>query len=132
MWKELVVQFPQEADYRNGVANTLVAMGDHAGAAREAGTSAKLAPGHFQSYSQAAALLSLCVSAAATDVNLPEAKRQELSQTYLRQALAFLRDAIAKGYRNADELENDADFEPLRAHAEFKKLVTELKEKQKK
>jgi serine/threonine-protein kinase len=45
------------------------------------------------------------------------------------RAVQALREAVAAGYRDAAQLEMDADLEPLRARTEFQQLVTELKQR---
>jgi tetratricopeptide (TPR) repeat protein len=42
-----------------------------------------------------------------------------------------LRQAIANGFHDIEHLKNEPMLAPIRSHAEFKKLVTELEEKKK-
>jgi hypothetical protein len=37
-----------------------------------------------------------------------------------------LRDAVAKGYKDAAHMKKDTDLDPLRSREDFKKLVAEL------
>ena len=41
----------------------------------------------------------------------------------------MLRDAVAKGYKDAAHMKKDADLDPLRQREDYKKLVKELEEK---
>src|SRR5688500_2932702 len=44
------------------------------------------------------------------------------------EALADLRQAIAKGFKGAERIKSDGMLEPLRASDDFKRLLTELEE----
>jgi hypothetical protein len=46
-----------------------------------------------------------------------------------KQALKNLREAIRRGLRNPQTLEEDPNLRPLDADPEFKKLLVELKSK---
>ncbi len=48
------------------------------------------------------------------------------------KALADLRQAIAKGLNNVEKLKNEPKLAPLRSHDDFKKLLDELEQKEKK
>jgi predicted Zn-dependent protease len=43
------------------------------------------------------------------------------------EAIAALRNAVAKGYRDFDALESDKDLEPLRKQAAYRKIIEDLK-----
>jgi len=45
------------------------------------------------------------------------------------RALTLLRQAVARGYKDAIHMKKDADLEPLRAREDFKKLLSELEAK---
>jgi hypothetical protein len=49
----------------------------------------------------------------------------------LDQALADLRQAIAKGFKNVEQLKNDPKLAPLRTRKDFGKLLEELERKEK-
>ena len=53
-------------------------------------------------------------------------KRQAEMQFYADQAMAMLRDAVAKGYKDAAHLKTDKDLDPIREREDFKKVVAEL------
>lgn len=42
------------------------------------------------------------------------------------RAMAWLRQAVAAGYRKADHLRQDGDFAALRNRADFRRLLDEL------
>jgi hypothetical protein len=48
------------------------------------------------------------------------------------RALVMLKNAVARGYKDAARMKNDPALEPLRAREEFKTLLAELEEKAKK
>jgi tetratricopeptide (TPR) repeat protein len=131
LWKGLVKQFPDDTHYRMALAGTRAEMGDHAEAAREAEDLIKRIPDRAVGCYQAACIVSVCVSAVAKDTDLPEAQRLKLEQQYRERALAMLRDAVKEGFRGRDLLRKDPDLEPLRAHADFQKLLSELGERAK-
>ncbi|HLJ93941.1 MAG TPA: serine/threonine-protein kinase [Gemmataceae bacterium] len=74
----------------------------------------------------AACTLAQCAKIAENDGKLAEPKRAELVRSYTDRALAMLRQAIAKGYRDVANLKKDNDLDPLRAHPEFQKVLREL------
>ena len=67
----------------------------------------------------------------AYDILSDSKKRQMYDQYgfYSDQAMAMLRDAVAKGFRNAAHMKNDPDLDTLRQRDDFKKLVAELERK---
>jgi hypothetical protein len=76
----------------------------------------------------AACLYALCAGAApkqGADA-APLAKKSSL------EAMALLKQAVAKGYKNAAHMKQDKDLDALHDRADFKKLVTELEAVQKK
>ena len=74
----------------------------------------------------AAWTLARCVAIVEKDDKLDEAKRRAEMQFYADQAMAMLRDAVAKGYKNAEHMKTDKDLDPLREREDFKKVVAEL------
>ena len=48
------------------------------------------------------------------------------------RALALLRQAVARGFKNAADMKREPALEPLRGREEFKTLLAELEEKAKK
>jgi multidrug efflux pump len=76
-----------------------------------------------------ACFLSRNVSLARMDPRLPESKRRELADDYIEKALEALRQAVASGYQDAEQLKRDKDLEPLREQESFQALATELEKK---
>jgi len=52
-------------------------------------------------------------------------------QFYADQAMAMLRDAVAKGFKDAAHMKKDTDLDPLRQREDFQKLLAELEAKAK-
>jgi serine/threonine-protein kinase len=113
-------------EIRKDLAVTLLELGEHAGAAVAAADLARVAHEPAADAFKAAGLLSRCVPLAERDSKLPEGQRKELAQSYADQALAALRQAVAKGYKDADHLKKDPDLDPLRGRDDFLKLLAEL------
>jgi hypothetical protein len=59
------------------------------------------------------------------------ARRQELAEGDADRALALLRQAVARGYKDTAHMKKDADLQPLRAREDFKKLLAKLEGKAK-
>ncbi len=73
--------------------------------------------------------LARCILIVDKDDKLDAAKRQADVQFYGDQALAVLRVAIAKGYTNAEQVNQDKGLDTLRKREDFKKLLAELQAK---
>jgi tetratricopeptide (TPR) repeat protein len=131
--KQLVTDFPDRPEYRRDLADTLgrladvlVSRGDHAEAAKVAEELPGVLPKTGQAFFDAARTLARCVPLAEKDAKLPEAKRKELAKKYGDRAVELLRQAVAKGYRDAGPLRKDPAFAPLRSRADFQKVQAEL------
>jgi tetratricopeptide (TPR) repeat protein len=74
----------------------------------------------------AAFFLSRCMTLAETDARLSEARRAELIQSYGFRAVVLLRQIVARGYKRAIALQQDANFQPLQARPLFRQLLAEL------
>jgi serine/threonine-protein kinase len=80
----------------------------------------------------AACSLSLCIPIVQGGGKGAMAKRLVPAvQLYGDEAMKMLRDAVAKGYKDADHMKKDADLDPLRSRDDFKKLLAELEAKNK-
>jgi serine/threonine protein kinase len=77
----------------------------------------------------AATMLSSCVPLAQKEGGLDEAKRKELAAGYADRAMALVRQAIHRGFRDVERMEKDARLEPLRQRDEYRKLLAALKAK---
>jgi hypothetical protein len=58
-------------------------------------------------------------------------QRKELMQTYAVRAVDLLREAVARGWKNAAHMKKDPDLAPLRKRDDFQKLLADLETKQK-
>ena len=47
------------------------------------------------------------------------------------QAMDLLRQAVAKGYKDAAHVKKDTDLDPIRNREDFKRLIVELEAKKK-
>jgi hypothetical protein len=70
-----------------------------------------------------------CVVLARHDQRLVEERRGERAEAYTEQALALLRQAVAAGFKDAEQLKKDRGFEPLRPLEPFQKIVADLESK---
>ena len=75
--------------------------------------------------------LALCIPVVEKDDPLNAEKRQAAVQFYGDQAMAMLRDAVAKGFKDAEHMKKDKDLDPLREREDFQKLLAEVEAKQK-
>jgi hypothetical protein len=63
------------------------------------------------------------------EVKRTGAKRRELAQQYADRAVALLRQAVAKGYKDVAHLKKDADLDGLRRRPDFQQLLADLEAK---
>jgi serine/threonine protein kinase/tetratricopeptide (TPR) repeat protein len=119
-------------DHLLALAATRRGLGDHAQVATTADELARFGYEPDRDSYAAACLLCNCVTLAGKDGRLADAKRRELAQAYSERALALLRQAVERGFKDVDRLKKDPDLEPLRARDEFGKLVADLEAKTKK
>ena len=116
--------------YRNNrwrLAETLMELKDHAGAAQAAGQFLQAVVEPPRDAYTAAGLLAGCARLAAEDNRLPEAERKELATAYGDRAVAALRQAIKKGATEVAQMKTDPALNPLQHRADFQKLLAELK-----
>jgi serine/threonine protein kinase len=74
----------------------------------------------------AACALALCIPIVEKDDKANKEDRTKQVQFYGDQAMAMLRNAVAKGYKDGAHMKKDTDLDPLRSREDFKKLVAEL------
>jgi serine/threonine-protein kinase len=123
--REVVEQVPDRPDYRDGLALKYAATaeielrrGRAAEAVAAARERAKLCP------NDPAQLVGAARDAAlATELPDRDGKRAE----YVRFAVESLRAAAAAGFKDADRLDRDRAFAPLRSDDAFRQLMTELR-----
>jgi serine/threonine protein kinase/tetratricopeptide (TPR) repeat protein len=108
----------------------LLNLEDHTAAAEAAGELVDAAVDLPQDAFHAACVLGCCTRLAGKDQRLPAERRPELAQSYADRAVAFLRQALAKGYKNLEVLKKHPDLEPLRSRQDFQALVASLEKVQ--
>ena len=97
-------------------------QGDYAGATRDAEAMRPEGRSSGALYNLAC-VYGLCASAYGKDPKLPSSERHGRANGYATQAVEFLRQAIAKGYKNVDAIKNDSDLDCLRGRDDFKQLI---------
>jgi serine/threonine protein kinase len=129
----------QQSVYRQYYRNHLIELTrTFAGQGDRPGALAVATKGHnlgwdpaVDAYS-AACMLAQCMPIVEKDDKLAAPKRQAEIAFYAGEAMAMLRDAVAKGYNDADQVQTDKDLDPLRSREDFKTVVAELEAKVKK
>jgi serine/threonine-protein kinase len=114
------------SDTRRVLAATLLELGEHAAAAEAAAELARVAYDPAHDAYKAACFFARCIPLAEKDAKLPEARRKELAQSYGDRAVQALRQALAKGYKDAAHIQKDTDLDSLRGRDDFRKLLAEL------
>jgi tetratricopeptide (TPR) repeat protein/tRNA A-37 threonylcarbamoyl transferase component Bud32 len=114
---------------RKVLAKVLLDQNDHAAAAAAAEAWLRDPLDPAADMYAAARTLACCVPLAERDGNLPEAERRVRSRSYTDRALAALREAVAKGYKDPGPLEKDPSWEPLRLRPEFAEVLGRLRTK---
>ena len=57
---------------------------------------------------------------------LTQEQRDKAVQIYGDEAMKMLRDAVAKGYKDAEQMKKDTDLDALREREDFKTLLAAL------
>src|SRR5262249_50297627 len=114
--------------YRD-LANTLLHLRDHAAAARTAKALTLLYRPTRDDFFQAGSWLARCMALADEDLSLTAPARSRLASHYGDQAIAFLRQALTRGYNPLESLKKDPRFALLGRHAEYNKLLADIKSK---
>jgi serine/threonine protein kinase len=106
-------------------------LGDHvnlAATAEEGAISGSDPPvDHYAS----AGVLCRCAVLAEKDAALADSERSKLTQRYADRALALLDKAVKSGFKDAADMKQNPNLQPLHGRQEFDKLVAELEEKNK-
>jgi serine/threonine protein kinase/tetratricopeptide (TPR) repeat protein len=111
---------------RWAMADALLGLNNHAGAAEAAEQFIQLAVQPPRDAYIAAGLLAGCARLAAQDERLPEAERHKLATSYGDRAVASLRQAVAKKAKEIAGVKTDSVLDPLRPRTDFQKLLTEI------
>jgi len=108
------------------MAEALIGLNDHAGAAEAAGQFLQIATEPPRDAYTAAGLLASCARLAAQDERLPEAERQKLATSYGDRAMTALREAVTKRAKEVAGVKTDAALDPLRPRTDFAALLAEI------
>jgi serine/threonine-protein kinase len=117
-----------ERDYLQARVQWALGVGDPEAAALGAAELARSTVDPPNDTYNAACSLCSCVPLARHEVRLPPLWREVLAQVYAARAMGLLEEAVAKGYKDVENLQKDADLEPLRKRPDFARLVQALKE----
>jgi tetratricopeptide (TPR) repeat protein len=118
-------------DTRINRAAVLAKLGDHERATEEAEAAVRQGDLRAVHVYNAACAFSLASTAADHDTKLSPTDRNRLTARYADRAMHYLRQAIAKGWRNPSVIKEDSDLDPLRAREDFQKLLADLEAKEK-
>src|SRR5262249_21221306 len=99
------------------------ALGDHAAAADAAEQLVRADLEPRPDLYAAAGFLARAVPLAEKDDRLPPAERRRCAQVYADRAVELLRQALAKGYRDLNQLKSDDALNPLRRRPDFQELL---------
>src|SRR5262249_20379954 len=99
------------------LAETLMQMCDHQGAAEAAVGLAQAIPDDGAVNARAARYLARCVAVAQD--HMPAAERDALAQHYSDQAMVYLQKAVSHGFADAAQLRNHHHYNPVRSRADF-------------
>jgi hypothetical protein len=70
--------------------------------------------------------LARCIPVVAKHGKLDADERKAAVQFYGDEAMKLLREAVAKGFKDAKQMKQDRDLDPLRDREDFQKLLEEL------
>jgi eukaryotic-like serine/threonine-protein kinase len=112
-----------------GLVDVHLQLEEHAQAAKAIAQLRGITPGDWPGLANAAGLLARCVALAEKDESLPKIKRQELARSYGDEAIALLRHAVDRGYKDLDYLKKTDEFKSVRDRDDFKKLLAEVEAK---
>ncbi|HXG09866.1 MAG TPA: hypothetical protein VNK04_08770 [Gemmataceae bacterium] len=70
--------------------------------------------------------MALCIPLVEKHEKLDAEQRKAAVQFYGDEAMKLLRDAVAKGFKDAAHMKKDRDLDPLRQREDFQELLREL------
>jgi tetratricopeptide (TPR) repeat protein len=111
------------------LAQSYLGLADHNRLAATADELARFGYDPVADTYNAACMLCSCMTLAGKDARLAEDRRRELAENYTERALALLRQAVGRGFKDAAHMREDPDLKPLRGREEFRKLIDELEKK---
>jgi hypothetical protein len=112
-----------------GLVDVHLQLEEHAQAAKAIAELRGMTPADWPGLAKAAGLLARCVALAEKDESLTKPKRKELSRSYGDEAMALLRQAIDRGFNDADYLNRADEFKALQSRDDFKKLLADIQAK---
>jgi tetratricopeptide (TPR) repeat protein len=116
------------AKHYDNVANCQRALGRHQPSAAAAQERLRLYPDDADVLYGAACQLAQCVPLVGKDKAELTAAEQDQRRRYADRARDALRQALDKGFKDAERLQKDPDLDPLRSRADFKELLDRLVE----
>ena len=108
------------------MTGTNACLKDHAGALRAAERIRALGWNPPSDAYDAACSVANCITIAQRHAWLDAAQRKAAVQFYAEQAMALLRDAVAKGWKDVAQMKKDTDLDGLRQREDFQQLLNEL------
>jgi tetratricopeptide (TPR) repeat protein len=124
---------PRHPTYRQFYRNNLVALAqalagllDRAAAVKVAEQIRDLGWNPGEDAYDAACALAKCIPIVEKHEKLDAEERQAAVQFYGDEAMKLLRDAVAKGFKNAAQMKADRNLAPLRNRDDFQKLLADL------
>jgi tetratricopeptide (TPR) repeat protein len=113
--------------YHN-LAEVLVVSGDHAAAATAARQLASASPPSADHPYNAACFLARCIPLAECDKKLSPEKQRELAQSYAEASIAAIRDALDRGFNNAEKIRTDQAtvLKPIASRPDFRALIQQI------
>jgi serine/threonine protein kinase/tetratricopeptide (TPR) repeat protein len=120
--------------YRNNLqalATSHLGLGDHTRLATTAEDLARLDYEPATDNYLAARMLCSCATLTVKDAQLSETGQADLARRYADRALTLLKQAVAHGFKDAENMKTAGDLEPLRTREEFRKLLADLEGKTK-
>lgn len=83
--------------------------------------------GDAKSLYYAARLIAFSTATAQDDESLTEDSRKQAIDSYVKHVVRLLNEAVDNGFADADQLESEAAFDPVRGQKEFKELLARLR-----
>ena len=113
------------------LAKCYLDLADHARLAAAAEDLARFDEAPADDAFAAAGMLCRCATLARADAGLTAEQSKELPKSYTARALALLRQAKERGFKDAARMRKDPHLAPLLEQPEFRSLLAELENKEK-
>jgi hypothetical protein len=119
----------QRTSWQFGRLATLARTENYSSAVGEADRLIKGVPISMQSAYEVSCIYAVAAQSAVQDTSRLESERQLQEQEYANAALAYLRVAVGKGYRNTSNLRRDKHLDNLTGRADFQVLLRDMERK---